>query len=281
VRRLFLMCTLLTVYGRPLPAQRCPVKPYAAPFQQEVSTALDHFEWYSAYAPDPAPGNGNDFDRHVRNLGGKLLKYDWPIGGLYNFGLPPGKSDSVCINYGRVNAMRGKLFYGRLDDAVDTSVYRGEGEPPGKNVMSRFNFFFSEAGADPQVEIDVESRFDGKTYSYSLRNVGSTSVRVAWHHYKIDLFEELRFALSLKVEVKHPDGTTSYATSLPSQDERKSESAISEELKKGRTLEPGQAISGHRESDATPSVFSTNLDVGSSEGRPLAGAVLPILVPGR
>jgi hypothetical protein len=264
-----LVCVALSALAVPVAAQKCPVKPAAPPFQQEVPGPNDHFEWYSAYAPDPAPGNGNDFDRRVRNLGGTLLKYDWPVGRMYNFALPPGESDSLCVNYGRANSARGKLHHGRMNESSDTSVWEGEGEPAGKNIVGRFIFFFSDKGGDPKVDLVIESTFDGKAYNYSLRNTGQATVRASWQAGgEVNLFQELK------------NETPSVPESFPFEIGKRSESIIAEQLKKAKTLEPGQVVSIHVASLAAPKLLLTNLDVGSLDGRPLAGAILPILLPG-
>jgi hypothetical protein len=269
MRRLFLLCVALSALAEYLAGQKCPVQPAAQPYQQEVPGPNDHFEWYSAYAPDAAPGNGNDFDRHVRNLGGTLLKYDWPVGRMYNYTLPTGQSDSLCVNYGRANSARGPINHGRLNDSSPTSVWEGENEPPAKNIVSRFIFFFSDKGGDPEVGLTLESTFDGKIYSYSLTNSSRETIRVSWQTGgAVNLFQELQ------------TGTPSLSRSAALEFKKRTESMLAEQLKKGRTLEPGQIVSMHAISAATPKAISTNLDVGTLDGRPLAGAILFILVPG-
>jgi len=264
--RLLFLCIALSALAQSLAGQKCPVQPAAQPFQQEVPGPNDHFEWYSAYAPDPAPGNGNDFDRHVRNLGEKLLKYDWHVGRMYNFALPAGQSDSLCVNYGRANSARGPLHHGRMNERSPTSVWEGEDEPSANDIISRFIFFFSDKGGDPEVSLVLESSFDGKGYSYSLKNTSKETVRVSWQtDGTVDLFQKLQKEIP----------STSVAVEIG----KRSESTIAEQIKQGRTIEPGQTIPFRVVSIAAPKAISTNLDIGSLDGRPLAGAILFILVP--
>jgi len=275
MKRRLLACIVLTFAQAPLWGQNCPTKPAERPFRQVISSLNDRFEWYSAYAQEPDPRYGTDFERHVQNLGKGLLKYEWPLGGLYNLHLQPGHADRACISYGRINPERGPLFYGRMNDSTDTSVWKGEGEPSARNV-GLFTSNFVEKGDDPEVQIVLESTFDGHAYSYSLKNTGPTSVRAAWHHFEVDLFERLTVSESVKVEVKRGGQMIQSVESPP---ERHSEDALRELLKRAKTLEPGQTIAARKESTASAQLIMTNVDIGSIEGQPLAGVALPILVP--
>lgn len=265
----------VTALALPLLGQRCPVTPATPPFHQVVSTPISHFEWYSAYAPDPNPGYGSDFDRYVRNLGHALLKYDWPVGGMYNFALQPEQEDTLCVNYGRPNSVRGPLYYGRMNAAVDSSVWEGEAEPRSGQILSRFSFSSSERKEDPQVVMTLMSRYDGGRYVYRLQNISHATVRIAWHAgAETNLLQELR------------EHTLPPFRLLPSEIYRTGERpssrlTITDELRKGRTLEPRQLLMFDLGSTSHPRVVLTHLDVGSLDARPLAGATLPIIAPER
>jgi hypothetical protein len=264
----------MTAIALPLLGQPCPVTPATPPFHQVVPSPIAHFEWYSAYAPDPSPGYGSDFDRYVRNLGHALLKYDWPVGGLYNFALQPEQQDTLCVNYGRPNSVRGPLYYGRMDALADTSVWEGEGEPRSGQILSRFSFSSSQREGDPQIVMTLMSRFDGERYIYRLQNISHASVRISWHAAaETNLLEELQEHTHLPFRLL-PSGI--YRTG-----KRPSRLTITEELRRGRTLEPRQLLMFKLRSTSHPRVVLTHLDVGSLDARPLAGAILPILAPGR
>jgi hypothetical protein len=279
--RVLLTGVFLAVCAALLNGQQCPVKPGAQPFQQEVSGPHDHFEWYSAYGADASVGNGNDFERHVRNLGAGLLKYDWTIGRMYNFGLPPGHLDTLCVNYGRANSARGPLYHGRLNESSDTSVWEGEGESSSGRIISRFTFFFVEKTGDPQVDIVLESTFNGEAYSYSVRNIGRAAVRVGWHAFRVNLVENLKTVDSVSVHVVRAKKTPDPPSSSSFEIGARSESAIAEQIKEGEPFEAGHVLSLNVPSTAPPKVILTNLDVGALDGRPLAGAALPILLRSR
>jgi hypothetical protein len=264
----------VTAIALPLLGQRCPVTPATRPFRQVVSSSIAHFEWYSAYASDPNPGYGSDFDRYVRNLGHALLKYDWPVGGMYNFALQPEHEDTLCVNYGRPNSVRGPLYYGRMNAVADSSVWEGEGEPRSGQILSRFSFSSSERNGDPQVVITLMSKYDGERYLYRLQNISHVTVRISWHAgAETNMLQELQehalpsFRL-LRSEI--------YGTG-----ERPSRLRITDEIRKGRTLEPRQLLMFDLGSTSHARVVLTHLDVGSLDARPLAGAILPILAPER
>lgn len=267
--RSILMFAVLAASG--LYAQVCPVKPAAPPFHQSVPGTINSFEWYSAYGLSKTPGNGNDYERSVHNTGAKLLKYTWPVGRMYDFALPPGQTDSICINYGRPKPERGDLHFGRMDDAVQTSVWEGEAEPAAKSIISRFIFFFSkEGGDDPEGGLVLQSSVEEGKYTYRLKNISRETVRISWTvNWEVSLFEQLN----------QPSRPLRQYSAI--EFGKMPESALADQLKKGKILEPGQAISFSISSGSKPVRIDTNLDVGSVDGRPLAGAILSILVPGR
>jgi hypothetical protein len=156
-----------------------------------------------------------------------------------------------------------------MNERSPTSVWEGEDEPSAKDIISRFIFFFSDKGGDPEVSLVLESSFDAKGYSYSLKNTSKETVRVSWQtDGTVDLFQKLQKEI--------PSLSTSVAVEIG----KRSESTIAEQIKQGRTIEPGQTIPFRVVSTAAPKAISTNLDIGSLDGRPLAGAILFILVPG-
>ena len=160
-------------------------------------------------------------------------------------------------------------------------MWEGEGEPSSRRIISRFTFSFVEKTGDPQVDIVLESTFNGEAYSYFVRNTGKAAVRVAWHAFKVDLIENLKTVDSVTVRKDHvksaPDPPSSRAIEIGPG----SGSASDERIKEGQPFEAGHVLSLKVPSTAPPEVILTKLDVGTLDGRPLAGATLPILLRAR
>lgn len=267
---------------------KCPLKNPFKHFSASVQQA--DLEWYSAYSPDPESGNGNIFERRVKNLSHKLLKYDWPVGRMLNFGLPAGETDTLCIEYGFPNMKRGPLDYGRGVDQTPTQVWEGEGESQGGGISSVFAFHF-EQGGDPEVVIKVSSWRLDNVIHYEVTNASRLTLRIVLQDEKgSDLLPDF-----------HPGSPGQRTTPLPKisnyqkggqpsssggtlftrnvEDEMGIEDRVTGLIKRAGSLEPNETRSMNITSGARIAVMNDKIYIGSTSGQALGGAIIPVLVP--
>lgn len=252
--KIYLFCASIALFmGAPASLAQCRLAPNSQfkPFSGKLNKPFANFEWYSATSPNPVQGGGHPshvFERKVTNRASTTLKYTWPVGRMYNDALPPGQTDSYCYEFGWPNQDDGPLNYGRGNDKTATTVWEGKDEPGAQSISSLLTFNVLEEGKVRQVTLLVESSTrptpEGVlAYGYLFRNLSERPIRLEW-----------------RVQEDKP---------------------LLGELRK-RNLTQALSIETARE-------FSFESRYGSFtrfrgidilwNGRPVAGAVVPILVP--
>lgn len=268
-----LLNSVLLVAAAASAQDQCPLKQPKGQYSQSLPKA--GLEWYSAYSPSQKAGNGNMFERRVTNLGHTLLKYDWPVGRMANFGLPAGSLDALCIEYGFPNMKRGDLKYGRGTEHTPTQVWEGEGEPKEKGIRGVFIFHFDEGGGDPEGVVILSSEQKGTVIRYKVTNASRvTLVMASENRLGLDLLQKSRLGSQPKVSKK---GTV---FSVNIEDDLRIEDQVTVLLKKkGVPLEPNETRSVEVTSGKKTSVMDTRIYLGAGSGRTLGVVTIPVLAP--
>lgn len=239
-------------------SQTCPPLPQGdqfKPFQNTVQNGLIKFQWYSDAAPNPQQGEGHPgyaFDRKVDNQGKGALKNVWDVGRMHNIGLPEGaKPDSYCGEYGWPNQKDGPLDYGRSNDSTGTTVWEGKDEPTTpSNIAAQLSFTVSDADTIREVALQIKSEvtssLEGLRYTYLLKNVGKSPMRINW---KVADLLQFRDALKEK------------------------------RLEFPMALTTGASFENSFSSRSAAKVVFTDIQIFSEHGKELAGASVPTLLP--
>ncbi len=255
IRILISLCFATTVLCA---SQDCPPLPKGdqfKPFQNTVQNGLTKFQWYSDVAPNPQQGGGHPgyaFDRKVDNQGKGALKYIWKVGRMYNIGLPEGaKPDFYCGEFGWPNQKDGPLDYGRGNDSTGTTVWEGKDEPTTpSHIAALLSFTISDTNTTREVALQIESEvtssFEGLRYTYTLKNIGRSSMRLNW---KVADLLQFRDALNEK------------------------------HLEFPMALTTGARFENSFSSRSMAQVLFTDVQILSNDGKELAGASVPTLLP--